>query len=322
MNTSMKGRRGRAALIATVVLAASATAAAPVTAAENERVPPAVQDSSGEFYTESQIDEVWAQVTAAWPEPLPGDVKFPVDAPGFFHPEGEARAVFQSQLPDLVAARIWRCAWIAEGLAASGAASDLRAGLAQERLERYQGLPGVKSTVDVAAYEVQIAEYAQRSEQDVWAAEYEIECTDFDSSVNPTGDAAAALTDAPAGLADDQFAPTDTVTISGLQALTEVRYWDSPRTNTFAQSYVAIQQTGNTSGGCLDVALRRTSAPTGTFARGSSCGPWATVYNDNGNAYQPAGTFYLSTGISNGGCGGPGCGAISWAANLQFNVRW
>jgi hypothetical protein len=119
----------------------------------------------------------------------------------------------------------------------------------------------------------------------------------------------------------DQPKVTDTVPISGAQAVGRVTYWETPRTNTFAQSYVAVQQTANPAAGCLDVALRRAISNTGTFARGRSCNPWATVYNDNGNPYQPSGTFYLSIAIT-GACGGDGCGVVNWSGNLQFNVRW
>lgn len=98
-----------------------------------------------------------------------------------------------------------------------------------------------------------------------------------------------------------------------------VKQWDTPRTNTYAQSYVAFQQTGNGAAGTLWLALRNTSGS--TFARGQSAGAWTTIYNDNGNPYQPSGTFYLNSEIT-GACGGSGCGLVGWSANFQWNIKW
>jgi hypothetical protein len=116
-----------------------------------------------------------------------------------------------------------------------------------------------------------------------------------------------------------QPASANQTTLTGNGYVGVVKAWDTPRTNTYSQSYVAFQQTGNGAGGSLWLALRNTSGS--TFARGQSGGAWATIYNDNGNPYQPSGTFYLNSELT-GACGGSGCGLVNWSANFQWNIKW
>jgi hypothetical protein len=116
-----------------------------------------------------------------------------------------------------------------------------------------------------------------------------------------------------------QAASANQSAISGDGQVGVVKSWDTPRSNTFPSNYVAFQVTGLSSGGNLWVALRNGSGS--TFARALTSSSWTTIMNDNGNPYQPAGTFYLNTEPT-GACGGSGCGTVSWSGNLEWNIRY
>ncbi|UOE26579.1 hypothetical protein [Agromyces soli] len=113
-----------------------------------------------------------------------------------------------------------------------------------------------------------------------------------------------------------------TTGISGTQGVPSTVHWSTARTNTFAKNSVAFDITDDPGSGGSFILSLRNSAGT-TFASGTYTGQsgWITIKNKNGNAWQPAGTFYLTSYIS-GACGGSGCGAVSWAANLQYNERY
>lgn len=107
-----------------------------------------------------------------------------------------------------------------------------------------------------------------------------------------------------------------------LGAVYDVAYLATPYTNTKSKNSVAFMQTINGAGGSISLAVRPGVSSSGTYARGTASGnQWSAVRHDNGNAWLPAGTFYVSVGTS-GGCGGAGCGSVHLAAKLQYNVQW
>lgn len=137
---------------------------------------PLVHAQGTAFYKESQIDEVWRKVTSSYPEALPGTVKFPRNAPAFFHPGGAATQVFEVGLPETIAARYWRCAWIDDALDASESGGSSRALIARQAIKKYSRLPGVSTVVDVSSYEQQIASYAKSKGKETLTTEFELEC--------------------------------------------------------------------------------------------------------------------------------------------------
>lgn len=121
-----------------------------------------------------------------------------------------------------------------------------------------------------------------------------------------------------------ESAAANTSGISGTGTTTTVSYYDTPYTNTYAQSQVFFSDGGNGAGGCNDIAIRGAVAHSGTYAR-LSCGPLHTyrslVHDGTGALWQPAGTFYYSIGV-NGACGGIGCGTVSWNGSLEWNIKY
>lgn len=117
------------------------------------------------------MDAVWAKTTADWPAKLPSGVKFSDDAPLFFHPADGKANLFHEALPNLIAARYWRCAWIDEALRGNPAA--------WVELEQYESLPDVGTFVDQTAYDADFAAFAERSGSDPLSAEFAVDCGVF-----------------------------------------------------------------------------------------------------------------------------------------------
>jgi len=117
-------------------------------------------------------------------------------------------------------------------------------------------------------------------------------------------------------------ATATTTGISGSQNVPSTVHWSTARTNTYSKNSVAFDITDDPGGGGSFILSLRNSAGT-SFASGTYTGQssWITIKNYNGNVWQPAGTFYLTSYVS-GACGGSGCGTIYWAADLQYNVQY
>lgn len=184
------GRRGlqvnrnmRVALVATLGVGLTITGVAVSAAAGQETartdsnlVKPAVQQGEDQFYTGDQIDEVWSAVVKNYPQPLPAGLKFPEAAPEFFHPEDGKDHLFQSGLPDLVAARYWRCAWLSESVEQVALGNSDLITKADSTIALYETLPSVASLVDVDTYEKQIQEIAETMGADAKQAELDVDC--------------------------------------------------------------------------------------------------------------------------------------------------
>lgn len=182
----MKARRRGLAVAATVAVSmtigfGAVSAAQAASSADN--LSPNVTSSSGSFYTDDQIDNVWRSITASYPKPLPAGVTFPSSAPAFFHPNDGKTHLFQKDLPEEIAARYWRCEWIGNVLsirhsraANPGASSDAAESAAVTRIGQYAGLPSIAKHLNVPAYEKGMSDYAKSVGLDPLTAEYNVEC--------------------------------------------------------------------------------------------------------------------------------------------------
>jgi hypothetical protein len=58
----------------------------------------------------------------------------------------------------------------------------------------------------------------------------------------------------------------------------------------------------------------------GQYARADvNVGQSVPIRTNSGSTQIPAGTFFLNTKV-NGACGGDGCGVVSWAGTLNWNL--
>jgi len=110
--------------------------------------------------------------------------------------------------------------------------------------------------------------------------------------------------------------------VSGDQGVPSTVYWDTPRTNGYAQNSDFFTLTGGSPGwgDGMTAALRNASG--GECAAGKSYGSAVVLRNTNGNYWNPAGTFYLTTKIPASQCGGSGCGVQHWTGILQWNIKY
>ncbi|MEY9954212.1 hypothetical protein [Leifsonia sp. EB34] len=144
---------------------------------DSQRVQPAQSVGGREYFSESQIDKVWTEVTKHFPEPLPSGYAFPTTAPAFFHP-GTPHPMFQAGLPDEFAAQFWRCAWLAK------ASTDAPTNTAAENsdhseMARFASLPSVSANLNVSAYNQLTASYAKAKSVSADQAEYALQCSGF-----------------------------------------------------------------------------------------------------------------------------------------------
>lgn len=168
------------AQVSAVVLVGSAAivTASVASASTNEgRTDPAVKAYGSQFYTESQIDAVWANITQSYPEALPAGVRFPEETPGFFHPEDED-AIFEEGLPEGIAALFWRCAWIDASLSSPGSQK------AKQAVGKYKDLPFVAETVDLNRQQADINAFAGEMGMDPLEAEFSINCDIYDQEMS------------------------------------------------------------------------------------------------------------------------------------------
>lgn len=114
-------------------------------------------------------------------------------------------------------------------------------------------------------------------------------------------------------------ASANQISTGGTAAHGEVKYWPTARTNTYQYNTVRARLTYVTPGASLSlwVALRNSAGT--TYARGNTAGAWATIVNDNGNYWNPPGTFYLNTQLV-GSCVGAGCAWLAFEFDFAWNV--
>lgn len=96
---------------------------------DSQLVSPAVKNGDSGFYSSEQIDKVWSAVVANYPAALPEGYSLPAQTPEFFHPTDVESPAFQAGLPDIVAAQLWRCAWLDASIAGEISADELASAL-------------------------------------------------------------------------------------------------------------------------------------------------------------------------------------------------
>lgn len=139
-----------AVVIGGAALSQSAQATSPTEPeVDAQLVTPEVEIGTNDFFTLDQIEGVWDAVTGSYPAVLPSGYSFPVDAPDVFYPEDDPNPLFQTGLPDMVAAQYWRCSWLDAYLNVPGS-SVVEADLEQS-LELYWSLPSVEA-YDLTGY--------------------------------------------------------------------------------------------------------------------------------------------------------------------------
>lgn len=146
-------------------------------------VAPATVQGDRSFYAQDQVDQAWADLVEHYPQPLPAGVAFPEPAPAFLHPDDGETHVFQTGLPEQIAAQYWRCAWLDAYLTAGREADGTQRARASAMLAHYPGLPGI--TAQTAADRTQamqagadIARRIPHQDPDLTAEQYEydIDC--------------------------------------------------------------------------------------------------------------------------------------------------
>lgn len=128
------------------------------------------------FYTDAQIDAVWQNVTKHFPAALPEGIDFAEQAPAFFHPNDKRAHLFESDLPSLLAARVWRCAWLETSISSLKTEDVVSQASARTALEGYRDLPAVSRHVNVEEYQLSIDALAKSLGTTTQQAEYGLEC--------------------------------------------------------------------------------------------------------------------------------------------------
>ncbi len=168
------------ALGVAAVIAAFAVPAAANAGADNTVVKAAIIDDGHSFYTDAQIDDAWREATASFPAPLPSGVTFPDTAPAFFHPDDGQQHQFETALPNQIAAKYWRCAWL--GQATTEVKTKSLTAVKEKTVEKnltaakWESLPDVAANTDVDQYIDAMQDYADSKGIDEKTAEYQLDC--------------------------------------------------------------------------------------------------------------------------------------------------
>lgn len=168
------------------VIVASVSALGAVGASASNRttedggtVVPAVVSDGHSFYTDDQVDDVWRAVTRQFPDALPPGIRFPTTAPAFFHPEDGLDHYFETGLPDQMAARFWRCAWLDSSINDAKAGKTAAISAASKHLKKYSSMPGMYHQEGVESYDKAMSDYAATIKLDPASAEFSTECGDY-----------------------------------------------------------------------------------------------------------------------------------------------
>jgi len=163
---------GAVSALAVAAVAVGGMAFASAASASDQGVTPAIKAYGSEFYTQAQIDDVWADVTGNWSAPLPDGREFPAKAPAFFHPEEPNNDIYEVGLPAEIAGRYWRCMWLDEAVNGSGPTDKARAA---NRLADFAQTPELAGRID-PEYDAKMAAMAKRDGVSPFEAELGVEC--------------------------------------------------------------------------------------------------------------------------------------------------
>lgn len=174
---SVLGAAAAAAVIAGIAIPATANADGNTTGA----ITPAVSSDGHSFYTDEQIDAAWQQATADFPDALPAGVTFPRTAPAFFHPGDGKKHRFETGLPDEIAAKYWRCAWLGQATTSTKmrtlSTTRTKAIASNLTAAKWEALPEVAENQDVPKYLAAMQAYADRHNMDARTAEFQLDCS-------------------------------------------------------------------------------------------------------------------------------------------------
>lgn len=135
---------------------------------------PAFSANGQSFYSEAQINTVWAGITTDYPEPLPERVNFPATAPAIFVQGGAKKHLYETGLPKEIAAQFWRCAWL--DVARDGTKSAEERAHAQQQMTAFVTLPGIKGNPVFRSYQRKMTELAAREGITPLTAEFRANC--------------------------------------------------------------------------------------------------------------------------------------------------
>lgn len=135
---------------------------------------PAFRANGQSFYSEDQINTVWAGITTNYPEPLPERVSFPATAPAIFVQGGTKKHLYETGLPKEIAAQFWRCAWV--DIARDGTKSANERAHDQQQMKAFVTLPGIKGNPVFRSYQRKMTELAAREGITPLTAEFRANC--------------------------------------------------------------------------------------------------------------------------------------------------
>jgi hypothetical protein len=132
----------------------------------------AVSEGGTAFYSQQQIPQAWAAATAAVPEPLPPGATYPKDAPGILKGDGTSNNEYEVGLPEEIATRYWRCAWIDSALRGGGD----QAQKSKTMLSNWESFPAVKNFHGLSGYETKMSSLARRLGKSEPQTEFQLDC--------------------------------------------------------------------------------------------------------------------------------------------------
>lgn len=160
---------------AITLVVGSAGVSAAIADTGSPHVSPAIRQGDASFYSQAQIPEAWTAATAAVPESLPAGVTYPKEAPPLLFGDGTSNNIYEQGLPEELATRWWRCAWI--DYSQSGAAArDGKTAEVQKKLSKWKSFTAVEEFDGLEGYEEKMSALAQRLDESPLAAEFRLDC--------------------------------------------------------------------------------------------------------------------------------------------------
>lgn len=145
-------------------------------AADRDPMPtPAINEADSSFYSQEQIPTVWAAATAVVPAPLPAGFAYPTEAPGLLRGDGTDNNLYEQGLPEHIAARYWRCAWLDDALSAITArATKMQA--TRDALSKWDSFPAVRNFDGMADYDDKMQALADSVGKSPFDTEFNVDC--------------------------------------------------------------------------------------------------------------------------------------------------
>lgn len=133
--------------------------------------------ASTQLLSANEVPQAWRDATAAIHEPLPEGVVFPAQPPAFFDPDDpQTPEAFVPALPQQIAARWWRCAWIASARDAVPSQRVAATDRAESMVDRWYEMDGVKGDANFSDYDARMRAAADAAGESRLDIEYELDC--------------------------------------------------------------------------------------------------------------------------------------------------